>query len=190
MKASGGRASLAIAIVSVVFAAVTLVLAIVLFNSSVGRYELAETYGGDAYTGIQNAAAQTANNVQATNEILVIGFGGILLVAAFAFTLISIHFFHKAALQSPARYPSAPAPVKQPTPAYPPAPTRAAEPQKNDTFYWVCDCGMKNSSTQSVCRGCQKTRASKVGNPDYGKCLCGAQVKHQTKCPLCGRMVR
>lgn len=28
-----------------------------------GNYMLKETYGGDAYTGIQNAAAQTANNI-------------------------------------------------------------------------------------------------------------------------------
>lgn len=28
-----------------------------------GEYELSQTYGGDAYTGIQNAAAATANNV-------------------------------------------------------------------------------------------------------------------------------
>ena len=31
---------------------------------SAGRYMGFETYGGDAYTGIQNAAARTANNVQ------------------------------------------------------------------------------------------------------------------------------
>lgn len=28
-----------------------------------GSYEQSKSYGGDAYTGIQNAAAQTANNV-------------------------------------------------------------------------------------------------------------------------------
>ena len=33
-------------------------------------YEDNNTYGGDAYTGIQNAAAQTANNVSNVGELL------------------------------------------------------------------------------------------------------------------------
>lgn len=35
-----------------------------------GAYEDNNTYGGDAYTGIQNAAAQTANNVYNVGELL------------------------------------------------------------------------------------------------------------------------
>ena len=33
-----------------------------------GAFEYFETYGGDAYTGIQNAAAQTANNIIHLNQ--------------------------------------------------------------------------------------------------------------------------
>lgn len=41
------------------------IIAIIMGNSVnyYGGYELESKYGGDAYTGIQNAAAQTANNV-------------------------------------------------------------------------------------------------------------------------------
>lgn len=42
-----------------------------------GNLESFSTYGGDAYTGIQNAAAQTANNVYYGNDILC-GLGEIL----------------------------------------------------------------------------------------------------------------
>ena len=42
-----------------------------------GGLESFSTYGGDAYTGIQNAAAQTANNVYYGNDILC-GLGEIL----------------------------------------------------------------------------------------------------------------
>lgn len=45
-----------------------------------GSYEWYGTYGGDAYTGIQNAAAQTSNNVLSTNKILKFGFGSVLLI--------------------------------------------------------------------------------------------------------------
>jgi len=46
--------------------AVVLGIIAIIFGSSVsyyGGYEHENAYGGDAYTGIQNAAAQTANNV-------------------------------------------------------------------------------------------------------------------------------
>lgn len=49
-----------------------------------------EKYGGDAYTGIQKAAAKTGNNVAALNDTLSFGFGSILLVAGVAFLLTGI----------------------------------------------------------------------------------------------------
>ena len=42
----------------------TIILAIVVFTQNVGYYESSHSYGGDAYTGIQNASAQAANNVK------------------------------------------------------------------------------------------------------------------------------
>lgn len=43
-------------------------------------YETNSYYGGDAYTGIQNAAATTSKNVKDLAGIVQFGFGSILLV--------------------------------------------------------------------------------------------------------------
>lgn len=65
---------------------VSVVLSIICFIMGSGSYEIDITYGGDAYTGIQNAAAQTARNVQSLANIVKFGFGSILLI--FGITLI------------------------------------------------------------------------------------------------------
>ena len=57
------------------------------FGMSCGSYEMSRSYGGDAYTGIQNAAAQAANNIQDTNEMLQAGMGAFL--CAFGIAMIS-----------------------------------------------------------------------------------------------------
>ena len=69
----------AIAIASIVFA-------ICCFNFYVGNYEPNLKYGGDAYTGMQNASAQAANNVLRISENLcsVCGFIFIIIGATFA----------------------------------------------------------------------------------------------------------
>ncbi|MBQ7831284.1 MAG: hypothetical protein IJ393_04335 [Clostridia bacterium] len=58
---------------------------------SVGR----QRYGGDAYTGIQNAAAATASNIDALNEsvetlanCIKIGFGFVLLIGGLLIILL------------------------------------------------------------------------------------------------------
>lgn len=43
-------------------------------------YESRSMYGGDAYTGIQNAAAMTSRNVKELASIVQFGFGSVLLV--------------------------------------------------------------------------------------------------------------
>ena len=45
-----------------------------------GISSLSETYGGDAYTGIQNAASRTANNINELGNTLCVGLKGILIV--------------------------------------------------------------------------------------------------------------
>ena len=60
-----------------------------MFAKDVGYYESSSSYGGDAYTGIQNAAAQTANNVKALSEIAKMGFAFFLI----ALGLIAIFYF-------------------------------------------------------------------------------------------------
>ena len=67
-------------ILTMVVGVVAIVLAIVCFAMDTGNYERDSAYGGDAYTGIQNAAAQTANNVQDLAAIAKVGFGSILMV--------------------------------------------------------------------------------------------------------------
>ena len=58
----------------------SIILAIVAFTMSVGFEEDNHYYNGDAYTGIQNAAAQTSRNIVALCNIVKFGFGSILLV--------------------------------------------------------------------------------------------------------------
>ncbi len=66
-------------------ALVSLVFAIVCFNMEIGYEPWRETYGGDAYTGIQNAAADTARNIADTNNI-------IKTIAGFAFVIVGLAF--------------------------------------------------------------------------------------------------
>lgn len=58
----------------------SIILGFVLRSDSTGMYELNGTYGGDAYTGIQNAAARTANNVIDVAEIVQDGISYVLFV--------------------------------------------------------------------------------------------------------------
>jgi len=60
---------------------VSSILAFITYGMSTGLHEGNNSYGGDAYTGIQNAAAQTANNIIDLAEIVKFGFGSLLLIA-------------------------------------------------------------------------------------------------------------
>lgn len=70
---------------------ISIIFGIIMFQKNTGYSAYAETYGGDAYTGIQNAAVRTANNVQMLGEIVKDGLGFLLiaigLVAVFYFAL-------------------------------------------------------------------------------------------------------
>ena len=68
---------------------ISVIFGIIMFAKDVGSYEYSATYGGDAYTGIQNAAAQTANNVTALSKIAKTGFAFFLIVLG----LIAIFYF-------------------------------------------------------------------------------------------------
>lgn len=59
---------------------ISIALAIVCFGHWNGSHVSWVDYGGDAYTGIQHASADTANNLQNLAEIIKIGFGSILTV--------------------------------------------------------------------------------------------------------------
>ena len=88
-----GLLKLIACIIGIVSGLLSAVLGLITYGMSTGSYESSLSYGGDAYTGIQNAAAQSANNMLYASEIIRFGFGSLLLVlglfiiALFAFLL-------------------------------------------------------------------------------------------------------
>lgn len=76
-------------VLGILIGVLSIILAVNCFNRSTGLYESNKIYGGDAYTGIQNASAQTSNNIQCLAEITRFAGGSTLLV----FGLLSIAYF-------------------------------------------------------------------------------------------------
>lgn len=68
----------------------SIILAIVCFSMDRGSYTSREYYGGDAYTGMQQAAAQTANNVLYLSDIVQAGCSSILLVGGLSLVVCGI----------------------------------------------------------------------------------------------------
>lgn len=62
----------------------SVILAIMAFGMDSSAYVNWKTYGGDAYTGIQNAAAATANNISDLIDVISFCGGSILLVGGLA----------------------------------------------------------------------------------------------------------
>lgn len=62
----------------------SIILGLITMGLSNGSYESNASYGGDAYTGIQNAAAQAANNIQDLADIVKFGLGALLIVFGIA----------------------------------------------------------------------------------------------------------
>lgn len=69
---------------------VSIGLSISCFNADDGDYVEKNYYGGDAYTGIQHAAAETGQNVRALTKLATKGFGSILLVGGLALVVVGI----------------------------------------------------------------------------------------------------
>ena len=99
--------------VFLIAAVIAIVFAIVVFTAEAGSSPSYQTYGGDAYTGIQNAAASTASNVKRLTEAVSTGLGAILLVLGVAMIACGVKCFVPA--PAPAVIP-APAPVEAPVP--------------------------------------------------------------------------
>lgn len=68
----------------------SIVLGVICFFFDVGRYANLESYGGDAYTGIQNAAARAANNIQLLSIIVKCGFGFLLIITGLILIAIAV----------------------------------------------------------------------------------------------------
>lgn len=80
----------------------SIILSVYSFNSLIGASVSQKVYGGDAYTGIQNAASQTANNVREMAEMMSFSFGSILLVGGLTLIFSSCNMLISYAQQSSA----------------------------------------------------------------------------------------
>lgn len=60
--------------------ALSIIFSFAVYSFDLGSTEMRLAYGGDAYTGIQNAGAQSATNIYYLNHILRFGFFAILFV--------------------------------------------------------------------------------------------------------------
>lgn len=74
----------------IVLGIVSIALSIRCYTFDVKRGEGDSMYGGDAYTGIQNAAAATSRNVSELTNVVKFGFASLLLVGGLAFIGIAL----------------------------------------------------------------------------------------------------
>ena len=90
-----------LAIILIIAAIASIILGIMTMTKAedlyTGRWTSHETYGGDAYTGIQNAAASTANavvgvqhSVHDMQNAMSFGFGAILIIAGLVIGTIGV----------------------------------------------------------------------------------------------------
>ena len=91
LRKAGEKLGAVAAVGGILSGILSFIFGIVMLSQGVGSYESNMQYGGDAYTGIQNAAAQTARNVKALATIAKDGFGFLLMavgrIAVFYFAL-------------------------------------------------------------------------------------------------------
>lgn len=83
-------------ILGIVIGLFSAVMGFITYGLYDGGWEMSQSYGGDAYTGIQNAAAQTANNVQALADIVQFVGGTLLVVLGFTLILVFVKKLLKA----------------------------------------------------------------------------------------------
>lgn len=83
-RAAKPKNGLVFTILGLASGALSLIFGLITMFKDVGSYERSLSYGGDAYTGIQNAAAQSANNVLYVGEMLRFGLGALLIVFGLA----------------------------------------------------------------------------------------------------------
>ena len=76
--------SIIASVIGIISGALSIIFGFIVMGYSDGSYESASSYGGDAYTGIQNTAAQTANNVEDLAAIAKFGVSSLLIVVGIA----------------------------------------------------------------------------------------------------------
>ena len=124
----------------------TIILAIVVFTQNVGYYESSHSYGADAYTGIQNASAQAANNVKYVGEMIRFAMGSMMLVMGLAMVLGSLCIRTEKKTIA----------VKTPVFA---APNGYQAPVTQPAGNWNCSkCGFPNEPDSRFCQNCGTPR--------------------------------
>lgn len=125
----------------------SVILSISAYGLNYGSYENNKSYGGDAYTGIQNAAAQSANNVIYTTKALAFGTGSILLIVGLSLIALSIQIIitYDDILAFKSCYLSL---VEKHS-----REENYFRSISNLEGYWTCDCG-RNNSNDTVCCAC------------------------------------
>lgn len=142
-----------VAVMFVVVGILSIILGICAYDMPTGSYEYNESYGGDAYTGIQNAAAQGANNTIMVADAVVFAAGSVLLVGGLAMIAVGANTWPDeidfAALA--ARVKSMPAAAPQQM--Y--APQMQAEPVAAEEATVFCgQCGNKQVAGTEFCAAC------------------------------------
>lgn len=84
----------------IIIGILAIALSIVSFCMDAGYDISYQQYGGDAYTGMQNASARTANNVVYLCKVVKFGFGSILLVSGLTLIVAGIGAVTKDDLKS------------------------------------------------------------------------------------------
>ena len=174
-----------VGVFAAVFAIVLFVLAMKTFDKDIDAvYEMEaeyEVYGGDAYTGIQNAAVDSAN-ASATaarrigmllNAVTYIG-GSLLLMGSFAFIVVALSFLAKHEDEEN---------LKENKPYQPMYGNAAQKMASNQTTpasadSWKCTCGKVNPKYIVTCscgKSAREVREQK--NTQHSKCpRCGKEV--------------
>ena len=124
-----------IAIAFLVVGILSVILGFSAYGCSTGSYESNKSYGGDAYTGMQNASAQIAINVQCATEAVAGLFGNILLIGGIVIILVGANSLIGSAPKAPASF-GTPMPGFNPNPAptYNPNPAPTYNPNPAPTY--------------------------------------------------------
>lgn len=135
----------------IILGILSILLALVVFSGDVGYYESNQSYNGDAYTGMQNASAQAANNVMYLGETLQMALAFFLIVQGLAMLLGALCIRTKQKPQQQQQ-------VMQPVGQMPYQPQQVY-PYQQQVSGWVCpQCGMTNAEGFHFCQSCGKSR--------------------------------
>ena len=138
-------------VLALILGIVSLALCAVVFTGSVGYREAFLQYGGDAYTGMQNAAAQTANNVMYLGQTIRMALAFFRAVQGLGMIFFALCIRTKQPAPAPV-----PAPVVMPQQSvYTAAYQASVAPQQPEN--WICPhCGTSNAADYLFCQGCGK----------------------------------